>query len=119
MEVISMSKLEELIQELCPNGVEYKRLKDVCFGKYGQGNKIPEDGGIFPVYGCYGVVGNTSSYNNENTPIVGHIGSAGKVVWANGKHFVTYNGTICKPIDDEILNRKYLYYFGLTCNLLM
>ena len=26
----SMSRLEELIQELCPNGVEYKTIKDVC-----------------------------------------------------------------------------------------
>lgn len=25
-----MSKLEQLIQELCPNGVESKKLKDVC-----------------------------------------------------------------------------------------
>lgn len=26
----SMSRLEELIQELCPNGVEYKTINDVC-----------------------------------------------------------------------------------------
>ncbi len=25
-----MSKVEELIQELCPNGVEYKKLGEVC-----------------------------------------------------------------------------------------
>ena len=25
-----MSKLEELIQELCPDGVEYKPLGDIC-----------------------------------------------------------------------------------------
>lgn len=25
-----MSKLEELIKELCPNGVEYKRLGDIA-----------------------------------------------------------------------------------------
>ena len=25
-----MSKLDELIKELCPNGVEYKELKDIC-----------------------------------------------------------------------------------------
>lgn len=25
-----MSKLEELIQELCPNGVEYKKFDNVC-----------------------------------------------------------------------------------------
>lgn len=112
-----MSKLERLIEELCPDGVEYKELKNVCVGKYGKGNKIPIDGGLFPVYGCYGVVGSTSTYNNENSPIVGHIGSAGKVVWGEGKHFVTYNGTICKPIDTNILNSKYLFYFLKKSNL--
>ncbi len=30
-----MSKLDELIQELCPNGVEYKALKDVLTIKNG------------------------------------------------------------------------------------
>ena len=25
-----MSKLDELIDKLCPNGVEYKKLKEVC-----------------------------------------------------------------------------------------
>ncbi|SHL27906.1 hypothetical protein SAMN05720469_1569, partial [Fibrobacter intestinalis] len=25
-----MSKLQELIQELCPDGVEYKKLGEVC-----------------------------------------------------------------------------------------
>ena len=26
-----MSRIEEMIRELCPNGVEYKPLGDVCF----------------------------------------------------------------------------------------
>lgn len=25
-----MSKLDELVQELCPNGVEYKTIEDIC-----------------------------------------------------------------------------------------
>ena len=25
-----MSRLEELIQELCPDGVEYKHINDIC-----------------------------------------------------------------------------------------
>ena len=34
-----MSKLEELIQELCPDGVEYKRLKDVASFSNGKGHE--------------------------------------------------------------------------------
>ena len=34
-----MSKLEELIQQLCPDGVEYKRLGDVLVIKNGRDYK--------------------------------------------------------------------------------
>ena len=33
-----MSKLEELIKEFCPNGVEYKRLSEVC--EFNRGTSI-------------------------------------------------------------------------------
>lgn len=42
-----MSKLEELINELCPNGVEFKKLNDICIcfnGMTGVSNKWKEDG---------------------------------------------------------------------------
>ena len=53
-----MSKLEELIQELCPNGVEYKylgQLEDESLIQLGRGNiisklEINEFPGDYPVY---------------------------------------------------------------------
>ena len=87
-----MSKIDDLIKELCPNGVTFKSIDSVADLYYGKGNNIPKDGGEYPVYGCYGIVSSTSTFNNEDTPIVGHIGSAGKVSWGAGKHYVTYNG---------------------------
>lgn len=54
-----MSKIEELIEKLCPNGVRFEELKNKKLFKfyYGKGNKIPEDnGGIYNVYGANGVV---------------------------------------------------------------
>lgn len=110
-----MNKIEKLIKEMCPSGVEYKELGKVCDLYYGKGNNIPKDGGQYPVYGCNGVVGYTSNFNNENTAIVGHIGSAGLVSWGSGKHYVTYNGTICKPLDKNKVNSKYIY--NILCNL--
>lgn len=112
-----MSKIEELIKELCPNGVKFEMINKVVDLYYGKGNTIPKDGGNYPVYGCYGIVGYTSTYNNENTPIVGHIGSAGKVSWGRGQHFVTYNGTICKTRNKNILNSRYLYHILLNLKL--
>ena len=47
-----MSKLKELIQELCPNGVEYKKLGDVVTIKRGirvVKSQLSENG-KYPVY---------------------------------------------------------------------
>lgn len=112
-----MSKINELIKEMCPNGMNFKSIDSVADLYYGKGNNIPKDGGDYPVYGCYGIVSSTSTFNNEDTPIVGHIGSAGKVSWGDGKHYVTYNGTICKPKNKNELNSRYLYHVLLDLHL--
>lgn len=46
-----MSKLDELIQELCPNGVEYKYLGDICEIKTGKGitKKDITENGKYPI----------------------------------------------------------------------
>lgn len=112
-----MSKINDLIKKLCPNGMDFKSIDSVADLYYGKGNNIPKDGGDYPVYGCYGIVSSTSTFNNEDTPIVGHIGSAGKVSWGAGKHYVTYNGTICKPKNKNELNSRYLYHVLLNLHL--
>ena len=95
---------------------EWKTLGEVSEFKYGKGNTIPTNGGKYPVYGCNGIVGTHDQFNNENSPIIGHIGTAGIVVWGEGKHFVTYNGTICNPKKDILLS-KYVYHYLLTLRL--
>ena len=46
-----MSRIDELIKDLCPNGVTFKKLKDVCIIKKGtQLNKDKlKDEGAYPV----------------------------------------------------------------------
>ena len=44
------------------------------------------------------------------------MGDAGCVSWGEGKHFVTYNGTITKP-KDNIFPSKFGYYLLLNMNL--
>ena len=115
-----MSKLDELIQELCPDGVEYHEFKDKNLFKfyYGKGNKIPEDiGGKYDVYGANGVVSHIDEYNCEDVSIIGHIGAVGMVNRCKGKCFVTYNGTIAEVVDKSKLDSQYLYYLLTTLNL--
>lgn len=78
--------------------------------KYGTGNVIPKDGGKYPVYGSNGIVGTHYDFNSQDAPVIGHIGVyAGIVNWATGKHFVTYNGVICKLKNKNVLP-KFAYY---------
>ncbi|ARQ99988.1 restriction endonuclease subunit S [Campylobacter porcelli] len=115
-----MSKLDELIEKLCPNGVNFEELRNKELFKfyYGKGNKIPEDiGGIYDVYGANGVVSHINEYNCEDVTIIGHIGAVGMVNRCKGKCFVTYNGTIAEVVDKSKVNSQYLYYVLTTLNL--
>ena len=88
-------------------------LGDVYDFQYGTGNTIPTSGGQYPVYGSNGIVGQHSEYNSENSPVIGHIGAyAGIVNWGHGKHFVTYNGVICR-LKNYSFSSKFAYYLLL------
>lgn len=90
--------------------VEWKTLGEVYKFQYGMGNTIPTLGGEYPVYGSNGIVGTHNEFNSEDSPVIGHIGAyAGIVNWGAGKHFVTYNGVICKLIN-KLVHPKYAYY---------
>uniref|UniRef100_UPI0026051598 hypothetical protein n=1 Tax=uncultured Megasphaera sp. TaxID=165188 RepID=UPI0026051598 len=56
-----MSRLEELIQELCPDGVEYKMLHDILKIKNGKDYKKLGKGS-YPVYGSGGIMTYVDSY---------------------------------------------------------
>ena len=89
---------------------EQRKLGDVYNFQYGEFNNNPDNGGEYPIYGANGIIGGYTKYNAEDSAIIGHMGAyAGYVVWASGKHFVTYNGTIARPSDD-LLDSKFGYY---------
>lgn len=93
-----------------PFGFPTIAMGNVYKFQYGKGNNIPEDKGDYPCYGSNGIVGHHTEYNSEDSPIIGHIGAyAGIVNWGKGKHYVTYNGVICKLINDQV-NPVYGYY---------
>ena len=88
-------------------------IGDIYDFQYGTGNTSPKSGGQYPVYGSNGIVGSHDKYNSEDSPVIGHIGAyAGIVNWGQGKHFVTYNGVICRHKSKEVL-QKYAYHLLL------
>ena len=110
-----MSKLDELIKELCPNGVEYKELKDICVIKKGvqlNKEKLLEEaeypvinGGILPS-------GYWNNYNvKENTITISQGGaSAGYVQYISTKFWA---GAHCYYLElkDKNINYRYIYHF--------
>ncbi len=91
-------------------------LSDVYDFQYGMGNTIEDIGGDYPIYGSNGAVGFTNIFNSEDAPVIGHIGAyAGIVNWATGKHFVTYNGVICRI--KKGINPRFGYYLLLHSKL--
>lgn len=98
---------EKLKREI-PIGSKILFLKDIYDFKYGKENKNPDNGGKYPIYGSNGVIGGFDKYNSEESPVIGHIGACGSLIFARGKHFVTYNGIRCNIRDG------YNKYFGFA-----
>ncbi|MEG1739247.1 MAG: restriction endonuclease subunit S [Bacilli bacterium] len=106
-----MSKLNELIKELCPNGVEYKPLKLCTEMKRGtsvtkkdvtDGNIPVISGGREPAYMC-------DKYNRENETITvaGSGAGAGYVQYWNKPIFVCDAFSV-KGVEN--VSEKYIFY---------
>lgn len=110
-----MNRVEELIQQLCPNGVEWKKLGDYI--ELYTGEQLNKDAmlsdGVYPVMnGGVLASGFTDSFNEEADTITISQGgaSAGFVNWMESKFWAGAHCFIVKVIDDKIINR-YLYFF--------
>ncbi|MBR2092122.1 MAG: restriction endonuclease subunit S [Fibrobacter sp.] len=104
------TKFKQTEVGMIPSDWEVKTLGSVYRFKYGIFNNNPDNGGPFPVYGANGIIGSYTKYNAENSVVIGHIGTAGTVIWAEGKHFVTYNGTIADIKDKSANDSRYGYF---------
>lgn len=109
-----MSKLNDLINKLCPDGVYFVKLGEVCEIKTGKGitQKDCSDAGEYPVYsGGKEPMGYYHKYNrDENTVTVSRVGAyAGYVNFVFQKFYLNDKCFSVIPIQDNI-NSKYLFY---------
>ncbi|HEL1017613.1 TPA: restriction endonuclease subunit S [Streptococcus equi subsp. zooepidemicus] len=110
-----MTNIEEIIQELCSNGVEWKELGEVSeLNKGKQLNKtLLTDDGKYPAYnGGQSFSGRTDNYNVEaNTIIISQGGaSAGFVNFVETRFWANAHCYYLVPDTDKIENR-YLYHY--------
>ena len=113
-----MSKLEQLINELCPNGVEYKAVEDVATitrGRVISKDYINSNQGIFPVYSSQtennGELGYISTYDFDGEYLTWTTdgANAGSVFYRTGKFSITNVCGLIKISDTNILTR-FLYF---------
>lgn len=109
-----MSKLEKLIQQYCPDGVEYVRLGDILSvnrGKRLTKTQLSDDGKYYVYHGSKDTpLGKYSQFNVKgNTTIVVNTGGIGGVKYCN-EDFWCSDGSFWIGHSD-LLNDKYVYYY--------
>ena len=110
-----MTQIEQMIKDMCPYGVEFKTLGEVC--KTSMGEFVRKDkqnpNAPYPVYN--GGSTNTGFYDDYNTEankvIISARGAAGFV---NKVEVPFWAGNSCHVVDvkgDSNLNWRFLYYY--------
>ena len=113
-----MSKLEELIARLCPDGVEYKSLGEIANisrGKVMSKDYLRDNVGDYPVYSSQtendGKLGSISTYMVDGDYLTWTTdgANAGTVFFRSGKFSIT---NVCGLIDvtDKNVLIRFLYY---------
>jgi len=116
-----MSKINDLIKELCPNGVKKYTIKDICLvtrGRVISKMELQENIGEYPVYSSQtlnnGVFGKINTYDFEGQYVQWTTdgANAGSIFYRNGKFSVTNVCGLLKVKDEyfNVINTNYLSY---------
>ncbi len=120
-----MSRLDTLLQELCPDGVEFRPLEQCCVildNKRKPVTKGAREEGEYPYYGANGIQDYVSGYIFDGTFVL--VGEDGSVVtpngnpvvtWAEGKIWVNNHAHIIAEKDGILL--RYLFHYIQTINV--
>ena len=120
-----MLEIEKIINDICPNGVEYKPLVECCVvldNKRKPVTKSAREGGEYPYYGANGIQDYVSDYIFDGVFVL--VGEDGSVItpngnpvvnWAEGKIWVNNHAHIIAEKEGVLL--RYLYHYLQTVNI--
>ena len=109
-----MSKINDLIKELCPNGVKYKAISS--FSKVLRGKRLTikklNFEANYPVYhGGLNPLGYYNKYNRfSDTVMIINVGASAGVVGYSKNNFWSSDGCYCLEHNDLFINR-FLYHY--------
>ena len=120
-----MTRLEELIKKLCPNGVTFKKLEECCCVLDRQRKPVSSSArtaGDYPYYGANGIQDYVSDYIFDGQfVLVGEDGSVltkngtPVVTWAEGKIWVNNHAHIVSEKDGVLL--RFLFHYLQTVDI--
>ena len=111
-----MSKLDKLIAELCPDGVEYKELQNVLTIKNGSDYKGFAEGDI-PVYGSGGIMAYVDRYAYDKPSVlIPRKGSIDKLYYVE-EPFWNVDTIFYTVINSEVVLPRYVYHWLLREHL--
>lgn len=110
-----MSKLKELIDRLCPNGVEYLKLDpyiEIYTGEQFNKRDMNAEGSYPVINGGLNPSGYIESYNEPKDTISISQGgaSAGYVAWQDSPFWAGAHCYVVRPVSKHLLNR-FLFFF--------
>ena len=110
-----MSRIDELIAELCPDGVQFHPLRDVVHIRNGKDYKALGAGNI-PVYGTGGIMTHVDTAAHSGPSVlIPRKGSLDKLYYVD-EPFWTVDTIFYTEIGDRLVP-KFFYYYVLTLRL--
>ena len=117
-----VNKIEKLIADLCPEGVELKSIGEICQinrGRVMSKDYLRNNAGEYPVYssqtvddGVFGRI-NTYGYDGEYLTWTTDGANAGSIFYRNGKFSITNVCGLLK-VKVDFVNTKFLLYILAT-----
>jgi len=110
-----MSRLRDLMEELCPNGVEYKKLGDVL--RICNGSDYKKFGaGTIPVYGSGGIITYINTYvYDEPSVLIPRKGSLDKLYYVDVPFWTV--DTIFYTKISKIVSPRFVFFYLQTQHL--
>ncbi|EPD32308.1 hypothetical protein HMPREF9306_01877 [Propionimicrobium lymphophilum ACS-093-V-SCH5] len=121
-----MSRVEDLIQEYCPNGVEFQTLGNVLINFDSKRIPITKSNrhkGMYPYYGANGIQDYVDGYIFDGTYLL--VGEDGSVIkengtpiinWASGKIWVNNHAHVLQS-NSEKISLRFAYFYLQTVNI--
>ena len=110
-----MESIEQMIKRLCPKGVEYVKLGEVCDvlrGKRLTKKELFDDAQYKVFHGGLSPIGYYTKANRQaQTVMVINVGASAGTVGFCEEDFWSSDGCFCLSHNDSVIRPKYLYYY--------